>query len=326
MNWDDLKILLAVAEQQTLSGAAQKLSLNQTTISRRVRQLEQQLDTLLLQKTAQGYCLTEAARDLLGPIRRMEQEASAIARQLSQQHVSKPAGKVRITATEMVLHHFVLPGIPKLEQMYPDITLELICDLKVRSLSRMEADVAIRYNRPQQQDLVARRLFNPAYGCYASQAYLDRYPDTGEMINHRFLSISSDTFKLTEQEQYWMEVNDVVLESNQVGVLLNACLRGQGVFLIHHYIGEQYPELVRMNIDFPRLSDLWLAIHKDNHKQPAIKAVGEWLMMLAEPLRDKPSPPKKRSAQTAAAATQQPDPQRFLHRRNDRQSNPSDHD
>ncbi len=174
LDWDDLRHFLAIARHRTLSGAARALHVQQSTMGRRLDALQARAGATLLQKTPSGYTLTPAGESVLAHAERMEGEALAAERAVTGRDV-RLAGLIRLTTLETLLVEVLTPILAGFCERYPDITVDVLVDQRILSLSRREADIALRLTRPEGNELVARRVGSVGYGLYASGAYLARH-------------------------------------------------------------------------------------------------------------------------------------------------------
>lgn len=284
LNWDDLRILLAVADTGSQSAAAARLGINQTTISRRLRQLEQQYGKPLLQRQRYGYSFTEEAKLLIRQARKMEHHALEIARAQVNSQRSEPKGEVIISSTDMVLKYMIAPMLTEFRQRYPRIELVLLTDDKIVSLSHMEADIALRYVNSEQQGLAQRRLLTFQYRYFASPDYLQRYPiDIQQQLSgHRLLKFEHKTYHYNPEQQRDLDNNEVVLRSNHIDMLIDACRQGLGILSVQEQFGKRIPGLQIIMLPPHREVSLWIASHKDNRHLPAIRAVIDFIVEACE--------------------------------------------
>ncbi|MDE1464145.1 LysR family transcriptional regulator [Spartinivicinus poritis] len=284
LNWDDLRLLLAVADTGSQSAAASRLDINQTTISRRLRQLEHQYGKPLLQRQRYGYNFTEEAELLIEQARKMEEHVLEITRaQVNRQRI-EPAGKVVVSSTEMVLRYMIVPMLAEFRQRYPCIELVLLADDRVVSLSHMEADIALRYVNSEQQDLVQRRLHTFQYRYFASLDYLQQNPvdETQQLRGHQLLKFEHKAYRYSAQQKHDLANNEVVLRSNHIDVLIDACCNGLGILSIQEKFGMQIPGLQMIMLPPHREASLWIVSHKDNCHLPAIRAVIDFIVEISE--------------------------------------------
>ena len=171
MNWNDLRILLALARAGTLAGAARQLGIDETTVSRRLRHLESATALTLLQPgTGRTITLAPAGQDLAAIAARMEAESRALAA-LRSDHMGTPVGQLRLTATPFMVNRLIVPALPGFTAAHPGIRLALLPDGRDYALERHEADLALRLARPAQggQAVTARRIGRLSYAAFAPQ-------------------------------------------------------------------------------------------------------------------------------------------------------------
>lgn len=173
LDWSLLRSFLAVAEAGSLAGAARQLGLGQPTVGRHLDALEEQLELVLFERTRQGTLPTDAARSLLPAVRAMHSEAARVSRLAAGRSVEL-AGPVRVTASRIV-SCFILPSIlVDLRMAHPEVEIEIVASDEVQNLITRDADIAVRMVRPEQPDLIARKVNDMALGAFAAPKYLER--------------------------------------------------------------------------------------------------------------------------------------------------------
>jgi DNA-binding transcriptional LysR family regulator len=170
VNWDDTRMFLAVCRKTTLRGAARMLGVDQATVGRRVAALERALGTTLFLRTSDGYVLTVAGEAALKAAEKMERSALDLQRQI-QGLDDRLTGEVRITSTDSLAVDFLIPAIASLQRQHPDVKVRLDASIQMLSLSRREADIAIRNVKPENPDLIARCIARWPVGLFASAGY-----------------------------------------------------------------------------------------------------------------------------------------------------------
>lgn len=281
MDWDDLRTFLLVARHGTLSAAARASGVHQPTMGRRLAALERRTGARLLQKTPEGYTPTAAGEAILGNAERIEAEVLAAERRISGRDV-RLEGVVRVTSVESIAVEILMPGLADLHQRHPGITVDLVADTRSLSLSRREADVAVRMARLDQNDLVARRIGIVAYGLYAAPAYLAAYgqPDfsTGGE-GHNLVLTQSELMGLPEMA--WLTTilphATPALRTNTRYVQREATRAGLGLACLARYLGDP-ADLVLLQPPTPAPQrEMWLAVHSDIRHMPRIRAVTDAL-------------------------------------------------
>ncbi len=281
LDWDDLRTFLLVARHGTLSAAAHASGVHQPTMGRRLAALEQRAGARLLQKTPHGYTLTAAGEAILGNAERIEAEALAAERRISGRDV-RLEGVVRVTSVESIAADILIPALVDLRQHHPGIVVELVADTRSLNLSRREADVAVRAARPEQNDLVVRRIGVIGYGLYAAPAYLEARgrPDfaTGGQ-GHDVILTQEEMMRLPEMA--WLVASlpraTPALRANTRYAQREAARAGLGLVCLARYLGDA-GGLVRLEPPAPPPQrELWLAVHNDIRHMPRIHAVTEAL-------------------------------------------------
>src|SRR5690606_3379746 len=174
MNWDDVRIFLAVARSGQILGAARRLELNHATVSRRIGALEEALRAKLFRRLTTGSELTPAGERFLDIAERMEADMIA-ARSSVAGEDEDVSGTVRIGAPDGFGVAFLARHLGELTRQHRDLTIQLVPVPRFFSLSRREADIAITVERPQEGRLVAGKLVDYTLGLFASRGYAGRY-------------------------------------------------------------------------------------------------------------------------------------------------------
>jgi DNA-binding transcriptional LysR family regulator len=173
MDWDHLRIFLAVARDGQLLSAARKLGLNHATVARRLDALEADLGTALFVRRPAGSALTQAGEHLLPAAERVEAEVLVAFERLRAEE-AEVAGTVRIGAPDGLGNRFLARELGALAARHPGLTIELVPLPRAFSLSRREADIAIVLDRPADGRLIVSKLLDYSLGVYAARAYLER--------------------------------------------------------------------------------------------------------------------------------------------------------
>src|ERR1700712_2994736 len=156
-DWEDMRHFIALAEAGTLSGAARALGVDHATVGRRVGKLEQALGGDLIERLPKRWVLNEAGRQVATLAQGMETQAYALERAARARHAPL-SGTVTVSSPPAFASHFLAPRLAALRRLHPDIHLSLTGAQGVASLSRQEADIAIRINRPSEAGNIVRRI------------------------------------------------------------------------------------------------------------------------------------------------------------------------
>ncbi len=282
LDWDDLRTFLAVTRHGNLSAAARALKVTQTTMGRRLEALHQRAGTRLLQKTPGGFVLTSSGERVVGNVERMEVEALAIECAITGQD-AKLEGEVRITTVEAFGARVLVPLFAELRLRQPQLAIELITDTRALSLSRREADVALRLAEFEQHEAVVRRVGDMAFAVYGGQAYLETHgqPDFSEGApGHCVVTLQDDLALLPEA--LWLggltQRATVVLRSNSRDAHVQAVKAGYGVACLPCYLADEEPDLVQLGVPTKRVvRGIWMGVHRDTRHVPRIRLVLEHL-------------------------------------------------
>lgn len=288
IDWDDLRYFLAIHRAGTLAKAASQLGINATTAGRRLSNLEDQMQARLFDRTSDGYVLTLTGRDLLPHAERMENEAYAVERDVSGRD-QRPSGNVRLSATEMIATRFITPYLPAFAEAYPELTLELECTNRAVSLTRREADVALRLARPREDNVVTKRLASVPLALYASYRYVEAHGAPADpersLRGHAVVTFASS--RIFQVENDWLAVRldgaRIALRSDSVSSLYAATVAGLGIALLPIAVADMDGRLARIDTETsPEPRTIWQAVHMDLQRSARVRAVLEFLANVLE--------------------------------------------
>ncbi len=286
MDWDDLRYFLKVAETGGLSPAARFLRVNTATVGRHIETLEVGLGQKLFERTPQGYCLTDAGERLFEWSRKVEVEFTNIQAAFSAdpEHAT---GTVSIATTDWVANGFLVPTLPAFRQRHPGIDLAIAGGLDPVNLSRREADVALRLFRPEQGNLIARRVGEIGHGFYASPAYLERYgvPDLARGCEGHALIDWPPELETTTPVA-WARRHAAKARApvrGNASIRLSAARAGLGLSVLAHIGVPPDSGLTRLDVEpAPPSLGLWLVAHADLIHLPRIRAVTDHIAAAAK--------------------------------------------
>ena len=174
LDWNDLRYFLAVAREGSALAAAKRLSVNQSTVQRRLLELETQLGCALVERHPLGYRLTACGTDLLPLARGVEDSIGALRRRVAT-FENELRGTIRLTCSTAVAHRLMTSGIlDTFHDRYRGVTVEMLMTERFLDLARGEADVAIRGGRQGNEALVGRKVADVPWALYASHNYVER--------------------------------------------------------------------------------------------------------------------------------------------------------
>ncbi|ULJ74088.1 LysR family transcriptional regulator [Rhizobium gallicum] len=284
MNWDDVRIFLAVARTGQILAASKRLGLNHATLSRRVTSLEEALKTRLFTRRTNGCELTAEGEVFLASAERMETEMLAAQANLGRTDTAI-AGTVRVGAPDGFGVSFLAPRIGRLIERHPELKIQLVPVPRSFSLSQREADIAITLERPEQGRLVSSKLTDYTLGLYASRGYAEQngLPDNNEALKqHRRIGyvddlLFSQSLNFTgEVMRNWSAGFEISSATGQT----EAVRSGAGIGILHDYIARQYDELVRILPDVSIRRAYWTTYHESARDLVRVRTVADFLQEL----------------------------------------------
>ena len=280
MDWDDLRVFLAVARSESLSGAGKQLKIDPATVGRRVQRLEEAIGARLFAKSPQGYALTEEGARLVPHAERAEAAARA-----AQQSLTGPeglTGLIRLGAPDGCANYLLPQVLTRICQANPGLEVQLVALPRVFNLSKREADMAIGVSRPETGRLTVQKLTDYRLHLAASRDYLARHPvgGTEDLIHHAFVGYIPDLI-FDKELDYLTEIGapPVTYSSNSVSVQLNFLRQGAGLGVVHDFALPAAPDLVRVLPDRISLQRaFWLMRHADDGRVERLSRFAEALI------------------------------------------------
>lgn len=269
-NWDDLRLFLAVAREQSLSGAGKILRLDPATLGRRVARLEKSMQVTLFVKSPQGYALTHAGEQLFG-----RAEAAEKAMHLATVGVAPPpdqvSGQIRIGAPDGCAN-FLLPQVcARIVAGNPGLDIQIVALPRVFNLSRREADMAIGVSAPTAGRLVVQKIADYRLHLAASTSYLAQHPpikDVTDLAAHQMVGYIPDMIFDRELDYLAdLGVTRVPLASNSVSVQVNMIQQGGGVGVMHDFSLPSTPDVQRILSDDISLTRAFYLIRHEDDKR-----------------------------------------------------------
>ncbi|SEO33573.1 DNA-binding transcriptional regulator, LysR family [Luteibacter sp. UNC138MFCol5.1] len=266
MDWNDLRIFLAVARGGTLGAAARELGQTQPTMGRRIRVLEEALGQTLFQRTSEGFVLTDEGHDVFAHALRIESEALGIVRRANGQG-DAVEGLLRVSSSDWFGAHVLTQAIARLREKHPGVVVELVTDARLLSLARREADLVFRIAPFDEPDIAQRKLLRVAYAAYAA---VDG-PAVPDAV------ITMDTAFGGMPDVAWLRERlpdaPLAFRSNSREAQARACALGLGVAILPVALGDVTPGLRRIDLgDEPPGRDVWMGYHRDLRHLPRLRA------------------------------------------------------
>jgi len=286
MNWDDVRIFLAVARTGQILAASKRLGLNHATLSRRLTSLEEALKTRLFIRRTNGCELTAEGAVFLASAERMETEMLAAQANLGHTDTAI-AGTVRVGAPDGFGVSFLAPRMGRLIERHPELKIQLVPVPRSFSLSQREADIAITLERPEQGRLVSSKLTDYTLGLYASGDYLaqrGKPEDVDALKAHPRIGYVEDLI-FTASLNFSGEVMrswDAGFEISTAIGQTEAVRSGAGIGILHDYIARQYQELVRILPQVSIRRAYWTTYHESARDLVRVRSVIDFLQELVD--------------------------------------------
>lgn len=279
-DWNDLRVILEVRRAGGLGPAARALGVDHSTLFRRLKAAEVRLGARAFERLPGGaYQATAAGEQLAATAERIETEVLSLDRAMTGRD-DRLTGRLRVTSSETLAGSVLTAHLAALRGRHPGLVVELLIDNRVLSLSRREADVALRPVRPREADLWGRRLTDVAWGFYASPAYMERRRDTGPALEGHEV-IGWDEGATGVAAARWLaDTVDEAAFAYRSNSLVNqgaAAAAGLGIALLPCYLGDLDARLVRARPEpLPEAAgELWIVTHADLKATARIQAVFE---------------------------------------------------
>ncbi len=268
-DWDDLKVFLAVARGESLSGAGKALRLDPATVGRRISKLEDAMAARLFARSPQGYALTDEGQRLMTHAVRVEQAVTEAMEEVKGQ--SGLSGQVRIGAPDGAANYLLPQVVARICDDNPGLEVQIVALPRVFNLSKREADMAIAVSRPEAGRLTVQKVADYRLSLAASRDYLASHAPIrtlADLAQHRMIGYIPDLI-FDKELDYLAEagVETAALASNSVSVQFNWVRAGAGVAIVHDFALPAAPGLVRVLPEALNLTrSFYLIRHADDRR------------------------------------------------------------
>ncbi|CAI1784524.1 LysR family transcriptional regulator [Serratia ficaria] len=273
-DWQDLKHFVALARTGSLSAAARELGCDHATVGRRVAALEKALGLRLILRLPRSTPLTQDGQTIAGLATEIDAQSQAIVRH-ARSAGAAPQASVRISAPPSIAAHVIAPRIAEFHRAFPHIALALSGESALAELDRGEADIAVRMVRPQQPDLLVRRIGMMRYALYAAAQHA-ALPEAAR----RF--IAYDHHYRQQPHQQWLlqllQGRPVVFQASDLFSLQQAARSGLGAAVLPTFVADGDPDLQPLPTPIAAPTrELWLVTYPDLARTVAVRAVMNFL-------------------------------------------------
>lgn len=282
MDWDDVRVFLAVARHGSLRAAGRSLGLSQPTIGRRLTAFEATFGgPTLFDRLPEGLRLNAAGNALLPAAEQLENAALTLERRRA---VTSPAlsGTVRVSVGEWAAS-FLSRNLGRTDAaaLPQGITLELVESAQTANLARREADLAVRHHPPQGGDLYVAKV-----GVFACAVYRRCGSNGGAWVTYTEEQAHYPTARWVQQ-RIAETGGAVALRASSMTMQLAAIRAGSGCGILPCYIGDNDPSLERVTQPVPEIAaEYWVIVHRDLRRAVCVRAVIDWIRALFDDQRD----------------------------------------
>ena len=278
MDWNDIRLLLAVLRAKHLHDAGASIGMDASTVSRRIAALERKLHARLFLRTREGLRPTAVALRLRAHAERMEAEAAALER-AAHADTTQASGVVRLATTDAFAQILLREGLLAVREQNPELTIDIVGGNQPLDLARGEADLAVRLSALKQPSLRAVCLASMNVGLFASPAYIQKNGAArtpAGLAGHDVLLPAGELAALPEAK--WLtsrpESMRVVLRSNSMPSLVAAAVAGHGIVPLPIGWGGSQAELeLLFALDEIPKRKIWLVSHEAADRRAAVRVV-----------------------------------------------------
>lgn len=280
-DWDDLRIFLAVARRESLSGAGRTLKIDAATVGRRIARLEETLEVQLFVKSPQGYALTDAGARLVSHAEQAELAFAGAVEDLGG-GAGQLTGQLRIGAPDGCANYLLPQVCAKLCDAHPGLEIQIVALPRVFNLSKREADMAIAVSRPSAGRLTVQKLTDYHLHLAAHEDYLRRHPPIQfktDLRGHRLIGYIPDMI-FDKELDYMSEtgVETLGLSSNSASVQMQAVRAGAGLAIVHDFAIPYTPGVRKVLADQIALTRaFWLIRHADDRRSERLTRLADTL-------------------------------------------------
>jgi DNA-binding transcriptional LysR family regulator len=276
LDLEDVRYFVALARYGSLSATARALHVNHATVSRHVANLEALLGHPLFERRAEGYVLTSDGKAVLEEASAMDEAALSVLHRLDAN--LDLGGLVRLTVGRSLAEGYLIDHLEGLRRRYPAIDVELIGEVRVLSLARREADLALRFGIPTNSQLAARRVGMVAFGLYVASSLRN---ETDAALRLPFIGFDNESAWIAEAKWLERHFSDrrFAFRANSQTAQAAAARAGFGVALLPRYLAADDPGLAEVVCDIPLLErELWLLIRPELTRVRRVRAVADYLI------------------------------------------------
>lgn len=283
IDWDKLRVFKAVAEIGSMTSAAARLKESPPTVSRKIDELEEFLNSKLFTRSTRGVELTETGKVVLRYAQLMEDAANEVLSQAIGKS-SGLEGRIRIGTGDGVGPYWIAPRLKDFQQAHPSAQIRMHIDEHEPDLLNDEADISIQFSEPRDPEIISHKLGTLHYIGFASQEYLnsrDSQPSSlFEYHHHRCILHES----YVQQVERWApkaeelkKMIDFAFVTNSASAMIELCRQGGGIALLPTYQQDVFPDLVALDMSEVAPIQFWMAYTEQTRRSPLGNLMIEWI-------------------------------------------------
>jgi len=282
LDWGDLRYFLAFARAGSMQAAAKALRVNQSTVQRRISELEERLGRRLIERHLTTYRLTELGRELRPAAEGVEAAVATFERQLAASDKDL-TGTIRVTCGSILADRLRRTDlIDEFQARHPGLRVELVISDRFLDLSKGEADLAIRAGEPRDEALVGRKIAEASWAVYASHGYLERHgrPIRPEDLDRHIVIGCGDSIAHYAGARWLQSVAPhatIASRSDNWPGLVLAVKSGAGLAALLAFQGDNEPDLVRVIDNIDLTTPYYLLMHRDMQQTPRVRAFADFV-------------------------------------------------
>jgi len=274
LDWEDVRVFAALARHGSLAAASRALSINHSTVSRRILALEKTMGQKLVERRPDGYVLTPAGGRALTSANEMESAAAVLARGASDEG---PTGLVRINAPPTLTQAFLVERLATLCMKHPGLDIEVATDMRSVSLERRETDIALRLAKPQDGDVMAHHLITMRFGFFGTESVCELVEAGNNPIFVGFDEANAYIPEAVWLRRQFPNARMSIRTNNQL-TQAAAARTGAGLALLPYYIGLTFSDLRFCKIENEPFSrEVWMVTRRQDQEKQSIRAISRFV-------------------------------------------------
>lgn len=290
LNWDDLRVFLALCRYQSFVAAATELKTSHPTVSRKISALEKSLQTQLFHRTEKGCRLTPAGEKLLPYAEELESTCIKLHESVAGKN-EQLTGVVRICVPDGLGNFFLPSRLINLQETNPEVEIELLAVPMYYSLSKREVDILITLQKPTAGNIIRRKLTSYKFGLFATKEYLqDKVPITSfsDLRKHRNIGYIDDL--LFDQDlKFTGEIGSGLrthFRSSTLMTQMYAVMEGGGIAMLPYFMANQMKSLIPVLPDNSIEREFWLQVNPDTRQLARVKTTIDFIVKEVQQNKD----------------------------------------